>query len=230
MRQLPNFGDERTLLYCAFCGGRTGTRDHCPSRVFLDKPYPENLPVVPACSDCNTGFSADEEYLACLLACVVAGTTTPGGISREKVQRILAAKPALQSRIEKSQRTTDGTTIFEPEHKRVKPILTKLAQGHALYELHESCARPADKIQYYPIAKLNNAERLAFENPEQFSVWPEVGSRAMQRIVEESSDVTPNGWIKVQKGRYRYVARCNEDIEIRIVLEEYLACWVCWYS
>src|SRR3972149_4322214 len=98
MEQLTNFGDKRTLAFCAFCGGKTGTRDHCPSRVFLDEPYPENLPIVPACSSCNAGFSADEEYLACFVSCVIAGSTDPEAMAREKTKRILKEKPLLRAR------------------------------------------------------------------------------------------------------------------------------------
>ena len=77
MEQIPMYGDERTLAFCAFCGGKTGTRDHCPSRVFLDKLYPKSLPVVFACLDCNAGFSED------------------GGVSpnRRKFRRILSKCP-----------------------------------------------------------------------------------------------------------------------------------------
>jgi hypothetical protein len=80
MLQTRTYGDERQLAFCAFCGGPTGTRDLCPSRVLLDEPYPENLPVVPACVACNTRFSPDEQYLACLVSCVVAGSTDPAKI------------------------------------------------------------------------------------------------------------------------------------------------------
>ena len=103
MEQLPSYGDQRTLAFCAFCGGETGTRDHCPSRVFLDAPYPDNLPVVPACSACNGSFSEDEEYLACLISCVLAGSTDPDAVPREKIKKILDRKSALRARIEQSR-------------------------------------------------------------------------------------------------------------------------------
>ncbi len=51
--KLQIYGNERCLAFCAFCGGETGTRNHYPSRVFLDEPFPDNLPVVPACSKCR---------------------------------------------------------------------------------------------------------------------------------------------------------------------------------
>src|SRR5450759_3414803 len=97
--QLMNFGDERQVAQCAYCGADTPTRDHVPSRVFLDEPYPDQLPVVPACQNCNEGFSIDEEYLACLIECVVAGSTYPGDIRRAKIRRTLQARPALAGRL-----------------------------------------------------------------------------------------------------------------------------------
>ena len=42
--------------YCIYCGAKSDSREHCPSKVFLSKPYPDNLPVLPACIKCNNGF------------------------------------------------------------------------------------------------------------------------------------------------------------------------------
>jgi hypothetical protein len=67
MEQLRCFGDERNEGYCIHCGGSDETRDHSPSKVFFDEPYPKNLPVCPSCLRCNNALSIDEEYLACLL-------------------------------------------------------------------------------------------------------------------------------------------------------------------
>lgn len=227
MDQVPNYGDGRTLAFCAFCCGPTGTRDHCPSRVFLDAPLPENLPVVPACAACNGGFSSDEEYLACLVACVVAGTTDPEAVERAKIRRILNEKPALRARIEQSKTVVDGQVIFMPDTARARKVLVKLAQGHALYELHESCARAPDYFRMLPLTLMGRAERERFEIPEVSSSWPEVGSRAMQRLVV-GGDCSPTGWIVVQEGRYRYNASLGEGMEVRLVIGEYLACHACW--
>lgn len=62
MKQIPNYGDIRQIQTCVYSGGGTETRDHVPSKVLLEKPYPENLPIVPACDTCNQSFSSDEEY------------------------------------------------------------------------------------------------------------------------------------------------------------------------
>ena len=229
MIQTSTYGDERQLGYCAFCGGETGTRDHCPSRVLLDEPYPDNLPVVPACSACNVRFSPDEEYLACLISCVVAGSTDPDTIARPKIRRILSDSPALRVRIEQSRVGSANGIIFEPEHQRVSTVVTKLAQGHALYELHEPHPEVPDEILIVPLLRMSDADRDAFEspNPEGFSAWPEIGSRAMQRMVGIDSG-TEYPWLVVQSGRYRFHACVDSGISIRIVIHEYLACYVRW--
>lgn len=227
MRHVPNYGDTRTLAYCAFCGGRTGTKDHCPSKVFLDEPLPTNLFVVSACFECNNGFSADEEYLACLIACVMAGSTDPAILDREKIRRILSGKPALKARIEQCKSTHDGRATFMPEWDRARNVLIKLAKGHALYELHELCTEEPDHVGILPLTLMSDAQRDEFENPDASCIWPEVGSRAMQRLVE-GTDMSPSGWSVVQEGRYRYNASLVEGRDIRIVINEYLAAHICW--
>ena len=213
------------LTTFTFCGGKTGTRDHCPSRVLLDEPYPENLPVVPACRQCNGRFSDDEEYLACLLSCVVVGSTDPAAMPRKKTRRILMQKPALRARLEQARTTTNERTVFQPEIGRVVTVVTKLAQGHALYELGEPSHGAPDGIAIRPLPSLSEAESKWFEFPSVAPIWPEVGSRAMQRLALGGSD---SGWLRVQAGRYRFHATVGNGVEIRIVIDEYLAGYCRW--
>lgn len=53
MKQIQPTGDDRVLAGCVYCGAFPDTRDHVPSRMLLDKPFPGKLPVVPCCSSCN---------------------------------------------------------------------------------------------------------------------------------------------------------------------------------
>ena len=50
----------------------------------------------------------------------------------------------------------------------------------------------------------------------------------MQRSMEEGEEHHKNGWVVVQKGRYRYMAVEVDTITIRGVLSEYLAYEVIW--
>jgi hypothetical protein len=227
MIQTRTYGDERQLAFCAFCGGKIGTRDHCPSRVLLDEPYPENLPVVPACLDCNSKFSADEEYLACLIACVLAGSTEPSKITRPKIRRILTDSPALRARLEQAKTEQSGRVIFKTEDERISKVVIKLAQGHALYELHEPCPEPPAWFHIVPLKLMSESEREDFEVPIPPTGWPEVGSRALQRlVVADSQPEAP--WLVVQDNLYRFYASPESRVTIRIVLNEYLACLVHW--
>lgn len=123
MEQLANYGDTRQLARCVYCGGKTETRDHVPSKVLLDEPYPSNLPRVPACRHCNESFSMDEEYIACLIECVLIGSANVDHIERHKVRRILSKKPALAARLRQSRRVIDGDIFFNAEESKIMCML-----------------------------------------------------------------------------------------------------------
>lgn len=77
MKFVDYYGDDRLrhkIIYnrnsyseCVYCGAKADTREHVPSKVFLNKPYPDNLGIVPACFKCNNSFSRDELFLSILI-------------------------------------------------------------------------------------------------------------------------------------------------------------------
>jgi hypothetical protein len=87
-------------------------------------------------------------------------------------------------------------------------VLVKLAKGHAPHELHEPQYSPPTRIGYAPLHTLSPAQRDQFEAPGASSVWPEVGSRAMQRLAVEGGAA----WVVVQAGRYRFLAQAGGSI------------------
>ena len=76
---------------------------------------------------------------------------------------------------------------------------------------------------------MNDDDRLEFESQRSMSptAWPEVGSRALQRLVIEDDGIK-NGWLEVQPERYRFRASVVDGIEIRIVIHEYLSAVLRW--
>lgn len=223
--------DERLTGYCVYCGGKPSTRDHVPSKVLLDEPYPPNLPVVLACEECNNGFSKDEQYLACFIECVINGSTDKNLIKRQKVRRILCDNPALGSLIESNKRIDDnGNTFWIPEINRVKNVIIKLACGHAAFELSEPQLDEPKYISITPFAKMSDDQIELYNTPPIERGWPEIGSRAFCRIVVSDSQMSIpwNGWLIVQEDRYRYLVSYSEGVKVRIVLSEYLACEVGW--
>jgi hypothetical protein len=241
MEQLRDCADERLLLGCIYCGAQDSTREHVPSRVLLDKPYPENLPVVGACRPCNNGFSKDEEYVACLIESVIAGAAEPAKIRRPTIAALLDRSPFLRARIEASKNYDGDKTIFEVEHDRVRRVILKLARCHAAFELKQECREEPTSIWWQPMELLTEQFLEEFNAPHAIQTYGEVGSRVMQRLqVAEIKLAGPNGeerllhiilnnWVDVQEERYRFQAIDDGGIiRIKIVIGEYLACEATW--
>jgi hypothetical protein len=227
MKQIRNSGDFREYSSCAFCGGNAGTKDHCPSKVFLDEPFPPNLPVVPACEDCNNSFAIDEEYTASLIACAISGSVDPELVSRQRIARTLSRKESLRNRISASMIKREGALYFAPENERVERIFTKLAQGHALFELGIPVPYLPDVISVFALSSLSAESRDKFEQIPINSFLPEVGSRSLTRVIT-GEGVSDGGWIIVQPNLYKYSAQQSSSVEVRIVISEYLGCVVEW--
>lgn len=241
MEQLKNFADDRLIVGCIYCGGQEETREHIPSRVFLDAPLPENLPVIGACKSCNNGFSLDEEYVACLVESVIAGASDPDAIQRPSVANILRRAPALRARIEKAKSGEDGQTTFAIEPERVKNVVVKLARGHAAFELSQPCKDEPASVWWRPLALMEEQQREEFESSHVVEGYGEIGSRGMQRLLvaqftlqsengkTEMVGLTISDWVDVQDGRYRFHAIDYGDVvRIKLVISEYLACEVTW--
>jgi hypothetical protein len=226
-RQL--FVDDRMTGACVFCGGAPETRDHVPSRVLLDDPLPENLPVVGCCESCNSGFSLDEQYVACFIDCVLAGSASPQRVARPKVSRILAETPALAARIAAAAfHKEGGQQGWQPEIERVQTLVLKLARGHVAYELSLLQLEEPLSIACIPLVTMNESLVTEFLSSKATPFWPEIGSRAFIRACRQFPDVDADSWQIVQPGRYQYLVSQAEGLFVRILLSDYLACEVRW--
>lgn len=233
MRQLHDDGaDDRNKGFCVHCGAADETRDHSPSKVFLDEPFPENLPFSPACLICNNRASKDEEYLACLLECVLVGDVIPSMFHREKIANCLRRSPALVESLRQARNQLNGRIRWAYDEDRVRAVIMKLARGHIAYELSEPRIDEPSSIWFKPICEMGDEERESFEHGEDdasLAIWPEVGSRAMQRILVTGIGGTmEDEWLHVQAGRYRYQVSWVGQAKVKIVIREYLACEVTW--
>ncbi len=241
MDQLKDLADNRLFRGCVYCGSSPETRDHVPSRVLLDEPFPAQLPIVGACKTCNEGFSTDEQYVACLIECACLGHVDPDQHRRQKVARILRKAPALRARLE-AARTTEGEQIlFAVEPERIRNVMLKLAKGHAMFELSWFADREPASFWWAPIHLLSDEDRASFEDVAPPVIFGEIGSRAYQRMAvlqttlrgrdgeEQIVQVLFNDWVDVQEGRYRYIATDQDgEVHVRIVIGEYLAGEVRW--
>jgi len=175
--------------YCVYCGGRAGTRDHCPPKLLLERPYPPNLPTVRACASCNEGFSRDEEYFLAILAQV---GSTPALIAKVaeggSVDRALAKAPGLDERIIRSLSIgEDGTVFVQPEIDRIHRVIHKIALG--IYVLR--------------YGRIPLSESLAF-----LGVFPyDDENRPPMALVAATftERFRPKRWSHVQRGIFSYI-------------------------
>jgi hypothetical protein len=175
-----------------------------------------------------------------LIDCIVAGDVDPSRVERPKVAQILRTQPQLTERLRAARKIIDGQVLWDIEEDRVENVVLKLARGHVAYELNDP--KLDDPISFWlrPLCTLSDEEREAFEgtNTDETpapGVWPEVGSRMMNRLLiigaddEESLvDVFEEGWEVVQQGRYRFRLSWEGPVDVKIVIGEYLACKVTW--
>ncbi len=220
------FSDLRLDLVCTYCGvNAPDTRDHVPSRILLDEPFPDNLPVVPCCDCCNQSFSLDEEYLACLLECVICGSTEIEKLQRNKIKRILIQKESLRQRIDGDKFEENEQFHFRVDVKRLENVALKLAKGHAKFENSEVIFDEPIYFSARPLHTMSEEEEKAFFTIEAMTKFPEVGSRAFISIVEGKPT---HHWIDVQENIYRYSTQGNDRVSVKILLWNYLAIEAIW--
>jgi hypothetical protein len=108
---------------------------------------------------------------------------------------------------------------------RLLEFLVHMARGHALYEQSLACPHDPVAVHIGLLGEICMKTRIQRIWDPANALWPEVGSRAMQRLVQAQ-----NEWVVVEPGRYRYSTIMTEGIVVRIVLHEHIAVEVEWAS
>lgn len=228
MIQIRNFADPRQTELCAYCATleKKLTKDHTPSKIFLNKPYPENMHIVPACFDCNNNFSSDEEYLSYWIEMALFEQ------KEVKTDRYKKAVRALERNISLKKNIL-GDSLFKKndimplDESRFCNIVFKLASGHILFKHNTPQYEMPTSIKWFYFQNLNNINKRLFEQEPQMDVFPEVGSRTIIKIDELGLPVY--SWEIVQPDIYRYlVANIDDDLVVKIIFSEFLACEAIW--
>jgi hypothetical protein len=238
MQQIEEFVDSRQKGFCIHCGTlldkSNRSRDHVPSKCLLLPPYPDNLPVVQICGNCNNSYSQDEEYLVAFLGAVLAGSSDPSCQVISTAKRILERNDLLRQRIEESKTEIMSPEerlqyTWKPETQRVSSVIMKNARGHAFFEYGEPILDEPDEVWSLPLVSMTQEQRMDFEMVSghgELAAWPEVGSRMMTRVLTRQD--LAGSWIVVQDGVYRYAVEQQGQMRVRSVLFEYLATEVSW--
>lgn len=219
------FFDGRLKGVCIYCGAMADTRDHVPSRILLDHPYPSNMNIVPACNLCNNRFSRDEAYLACIIDCAQSGGLVE--VKRKKVRDLLDSNVSLASKIHnQTVISLEGQRLL-PEMNRVSNVIVKIARGHLYYECSEIFLHEPSYLMIKPFHSMSEIEIKEYGKCHRVRIFPEIGSRAFVKHFASQKLGISHDWEVVQVGRYRFMVDYS-NITIKFVLSEYLACEVGW--
>ena len=218
---------------CIYCGSPATTREHIPSKAFLVDPYPENLPTIPACFECNNGYSEDEKYLACFLDVLKSQVYDDCPQHEQTIVRIEKDKK-LQETLRKQIQKNDGKVYYDPDEERILRILFKLARCHAGFEFdHVNLDDVKAKIWYDFAFNISDEAALSFNEIPEMNKAPEVGSRGVfvpfiAQNVETGEVMALAFWNDVQDNQYRYQVSLNAEggITVKLVIFEFLYCEV----
>ena len=224
LKMIPFISYQRkSNMKCIYCGAAADTREHCPSKTFLEPPLPTNLIVLPACNRCNNGFSSDELYVKTLLNVIRkkrAGVETLDEFDRpEERDAVVSADRLLKM---------EGQ-IRDP---KVERILLKLAIGHAAYELSElllddwnGCLETIDYV-WRPQIDETDWDSLSAPVNIKDGVLPEVGARSYRNIyvaVDGDGKSMLVDWNEVQPGSYKYITYYDDEkLIVKMIIKDLL--------
>lgn len=225
--------DKSRAKGCIYCGKPASTREHIPSKAFLVEPYPEDLATLPACFECNNGFSKDEEYVSCFLD-VLKASVYQGYTQRSDTVQRLERNKKLKELLDEQIKIEDGQVHYNIDENRLSRILIKLAKGHAGFEFDHISFDDSDiVVRYNFIFNMSEDAVSKFEEIPEMKLFPEVGSRSCvgSYIIQNVDTGEASAfmlWNDVQEGQYRYQVSYNEvgGICVKIVIYEMLYCRV----
>ncbi len=221
-------------MQCVYCGEPANTREHCPSRVFLTKPYPSDLPVVPACEKCNNGFSSDELYTKAFVEAYEHYCSYKSKIILSERKEVKEAQKKFDECI------SSGKIYFDD---RIARILIKLAICHITYELTtgfhtDSWEGIPEYVSYTFRPNMTTDEIGSWDDfiPMNDKILPIIGSRAFNQIyvLELAMSATEGtgiisrpfavmDWNDVQDDNYRYVCWLDGTyINVKVVIDEFM--------
>ena len=221
--------DKSRAKGCIYCGKPATTREHVPSKAFLIEPYPESLATIPACFECNNGFSSDEEYISCFLD-VLKEAAYEYYTQRQNTFKRLAKNSKLKALIEQQIRIANQKVYYSYDKNRLCRILVKLAKGHAGYEFdHISFDDGNIEVTYDFIFNMAEETLNKFNEIPEMSIFPEVGSRSCTMPYVVQNSITGKSsvfmfWNEAQENQYRYQVSYNESggICVKIIIYEML--------
>ena len=221
------------LFTCIYCLNKADSKEHIPSKIFLDEPYHDELAILPACKKCNQSFSKSEQYLACLIDYIETKLNKNIHFKRVKVSKALNNRKTLLAELTQSTilNSKNELDYIEYDINRIEKVILKLSIGHAIYGLSAVNLKKPKNINFKFLPDITQEEINAFNHSPSADISPEIGSREGQYITLSTTGEPFIHWKTIQDNQYRYLAfTSNDNICIRIVISEYFFSEVIWQS
>lgn len=221
--------NKRFNSICIYCRTNVAnSREHLPSRIFLDTPYPVEYSIVPACKKCNGSFSADEVYVSSFIDKLRRVLSNNKFTLREKTISAINHDKELAKILKEQIRIENGKILVDYVPEPFVIILTKLAKGHLCQEqdkVFESDYLVECNFKFRP--DLSEDEINLFEELPSTDKSSECGSDFTQGLLIVETLGLPSQilvpWKEVQVGSYRYLTYFEHDnYVVRIVICETL--------
>lgn len=180
--EIPLFGGKR----CVYCPDPATTNDHAPPRCLLRRPLPSNLLTLPACSNCNTGFSFDENVVRALLTLV---STHPDLVTERgptgRLTRALERDRKLRGILERSRQPDGNYGLTDELLSSLHSVFRKTVQG-LFYGLYGRLVAPAELT----LLRIENSRFVSAE-----AVAEELRPSPLMDLTDEAvSEITPSSW------------------------------------
>ena len=187
---------------CAYCSreGASEVREHVIAREFVLERYRDNLPVVPACSACNTKKSALETYA---MAVLPFGSSLPDGeeyIDRN-MERRLAKHPKLRHEL-----GTGASREWVQQNGLSVPVMTMPLQSERIDALIAMIVRGLFNFEFgFPLGRHWNARPTNFLPSAEVALMPKFidamgpGPEKRERVVGRDAvryTVWRSRWLK----------------------------------
>lgn len=254
MKFVPFLGDSRIkhrVVYnsrqyceCIYCGEVANSREHIPGKIFLEKPYPDNLLLVPECKKCNNSFSDDELYMWFVIQILKKKYYKSIYNMSEIGEKRFRNNSSIITKVNKDLDTfcinnslNQKDYIYNFKSKRIERILQKLGVGHSVFELSECYYTRNEEwstsviYSFLPVLSiegLNNFDELI-----DISNYPlpEIGSRLFEHIYVIPPPIEYKcckgfvmlDWVDIQERGYKYIcAYLGVKIIVKITISDFL--------
>ena len=143
-------GHEQVCIYCR--ENIADTTDHVPPESMLQQPYPLNLWTVPACTECNTSYSRDEEYFRAWVIGLFCFNEAAKEMFDGPIRACFDHSPRLKNKVFNSIGVEGERTFVTAEGDRLSRVVAKVVMG--LHQL--KCGFGPDKASRYEISFHHN--------------------------------------------------------------------------